>query len=202
MKIEKERVTTDSHSRLYEENHSRRKVKKQNAKANGKRMSQEELDKQITEMREQLNVLRRILEENQRLGWVLKKKPVKWSKLQRRLQQRKVKQLMEKLREAELEMEISIFEAEQGEVLGKDEDWRSVEDLMNFCENSRQQEGLKTETSSETKRSHDFKSDKLCMIAGITGEKQPFEDVFRMDEDLEVKCDKENFSEEKEFDWL
>jgi len=40
------------------------------------------------------------------------------------------------------------------------------------------------------------------MIAGITGEKKLYEDVFRMDEDLEVKCDKENFSEEEEFGWL
>ena len=40
------------------------------------------------------------------------------------------------------------------------------------------------------------------MIAGIAGEKQPFEDVLRIDEDLEVKGDKENFSEEEEFDWI
>jgi len=90
-------------------------------------------------MKEQLNVLRMILEENQILGWVLKKKPVKWSKLQRRVQQRQVKWLMEELREAELEMEVSICEPEQGEVLGEDE-------------------GSKTKTSSEIKRSHGLKS--------------------------------------------
>ena len=56
-------------------------------------------------------------------------------------------------------MEISICEAEQGEVLGKDEDWRSMEDLMNYCENSRQQEDLNNETSSEIKRLHDIKSE-------------------------------------------
>lgn len=38
----------------------------------------------------------------------------------------------------------------------------------------------------------------MCIIAGIAGEKQPFED----DEDLAVKGDKENFSEEEEFDWI
>ena len=87
MKIEmEEKMTTDSHSRGSEEDHNRRKVKKEDAKENGKRMSQEELDKEIVEMKEQLNALRRILEESQRLGWVLKKKPVKWHKLQRRLQ--------------------------------------------------------------------------------------------------------------------
>ena len=87
MKIEK-KMTTDSPNRDNKgskEDHSRRKVKKEDAKANGKRMSQEEIDKEIAEMKEQLNVLRMILEENQRLGWVLKKKPVKWSKLQKML---------------------------------------------------------------------------------------------------------------------
>ena len=59
-----------------------------------------------------------------------------------------------------------------------------------------------TEASSETTRSYVFKTDNLCMIAGITGEKKLCEDVFRMDEDLEVKGDKENFSEEEEFHWL
>ena len=51
-------------------------------------MSQEEIDKEVVELKEQLNALRRMLEESQRLGWVLSKKPVKWHKLQRRLQQK------------------------------------------------------------------------------------------------------------------
>jgi len=100
-------------------------------------MSQEEINKEIAEMKEQLNVLMMILEESQRLGWVLKKKLVKWHNLQRRLRQKQVKWLMENLREAELEMEVSICEPEQGEVMGEDED-------------------LKTKTSSETKGSHDL----------------------------------------------
>jgi len=53
-----------------------------------KRMSQAKLDKEITKIREELDALVMLLEENQRKGWVLKKKPVKWPKLQRRLQQR------------------------------------------------------------------------------------------------------------------
>ena len=65
-------------------------------------MSQEEIDKDIAEMKEQLNVLMMTLEESQILGWVLKKKPVKWHKLQRRLQQRQVKSLVEEFREDEL----------------------------------------------------------------------------------------------------
>ena len=92
-----------------------------------------------------------ILAESQIIGWVLKQNQVKWHKLQRKLQQRQVRWLMEKLREAELEMEVSICEPEQGEVLGEDED-------------------LKTKTSSETKESHDFKSENLCMFVGETCE--------------------------------
>ena len=115
-------MNTYNHSGGSEEDHNRRKVKKENAKVNGKRMTQEEIDKEIDEMKEQLSVLMMILEETQRLDWVLKKNPVKWHKLQRRLQHRQVKSLVEELREAELEMEISICEAEQAEVLGKEED--------------------------------------------------------------------------------
>ena len=79
MKIEKE-MTTNSHNkgnRGSEEDHSRRKMKKEDAKVNGKRMSQGELDKEIVELKEQFNVLRMILEENQRQGWVLRKNAVK-----------------------------------------------------------------------------------------------------------------------------
>ena len=75
MKIEK-KMTIDSHNRDNrgsEEDHNRRKVK-EDAKANGKRMSQEELDKEIAELKEQLNVLKMILEENQKQGWVFRKK--------------------------------------------------------------------------------------------------------------------------------
>jgi len=85
MKIENNNMATDSHSRGSEEDHNRRKMKKEDAKENGKRMSQEEIDKEIAELKEQLDALRRILEESQRLGWVLRKKPMKWHEIQRRL---------------------------------------------------------------------------------------------------------------------
>ena len=47
-------MTIDSHNRDNrgsEEDHNRRKVKKENAKENGKKMSQEEIDKEIAEMK-------------------------------------------------------------------------------------------------------------------------------------------------------
>ena len=77
MKIEEKKMTTDSHNRGSERSHKRRYGKK-DAKANAKKISKEEIDKEVVELKEQLNALRRILEESQRLGWVLRKKPVKW----------------------------------------------------------------------------------------------------------------------------
>ena len=62
-----------------------------------------------------------------------------------------MKWLMGKLKEVELEMEESICELEQGEILGESED-----------------EDLKPETSSKAKGTHGFKSDILCMFAGET----------------------------------
>ena len=44
-------MTTDSHSIGFEENHNRRKEKKEDAKANGKRMNQEEIGKDIVELK-------------------------------------------------------------------------------------------------------------------------------------------------------
>ena len=59
--------------------------------------------------------------------------------------------MKEKLKEVELEMEEYICEAKQGEILGESED-----------------EDLKTETSSEAKGSHGFKTNNLCVYAGET----------------------------------
>ena len=41
MKKEEKKMTTDSHSKGLQRTHSRRKMKKEDAKANGKRMIQE-----------------------------------------------------------------------------------------------------------------------------------------------------------------
>jgi len=60
--------------------------------------------------------------------------------LQKLEQEMNVQLKSEELKEAELRMDVSICEVEWGEVLGEDEDWGHVEDLMNYCEDSRQQE--------------------------------------------------------------
>ena len=45
------KMATNCHSRGSEEDHNRRKMKKEDAKANGKRMSQEKIDKEIVELK-------------------------------------------------------------------------------------------------------------------------------------------------------
>lgn len=160
-------------------------------------MSQEEIDKEIVEVKEQLNVLRMILKENQRLGWALKKKPVKWSKLQRRLQQRQVNWLVEKLREPELEMEVSICEAEQGEVLGEEEG--IIDDFLNCWTNANQQENAKP---------YIVESNNFDVITGFAEDDQSFEAIKSMEEYLsegknsEVKNDGECLLNEKSSELL
>jgi len=61
---------------------------------------------------------------------------------------------------------------------------------------------MMVEPSSETTESYIFKTDSLCMMASIAGEKKPFEEIFREYEDLEARGDKEIFSEEEEFDCI
>jgi len=63
MKKEEKKMTTDSHSRCSEKSHSRGH-KKEDAKENGKKMSQEEIDKEVVELKEQLNALRKMFEES------------------------------------------------------------------------------------------------------------------------------------------
>ena len=106
---------------------------------------------------------------------------MKWHKLQRGLQQRQVRWLMEELKEVELEMkmEVSICEAEQGEVMREDED-------------------LKNKTSSEAKGSHGFKSDNLCMFASETCKEGQFADIVIKEE--EDKQNQNSVLEEDEID--
>lgn len=78
-------------------------------------------------------------------------------------------------------MEVSICEAEQGEVLGEDKDQRSVKYLMNHCVNSRQQEVYFVEegiiddflncwtnsNQQEDMKPRNSQTNKLCINAGI-----------------------------------
>ena len=91
MKIEMEKkMTTDSHrrdSKGSERDHNRRK-EKEYAKENGirKQLNNEEYDKELAKIREKFNKLKMMIEENQRLGWLMKKK-LKWQRLQQKREQ-------------------------------------------------------------------------------------------------------------------
>ena len=63
MKKEEKKMTIDIHSKVLKRSHNRRH-KKKDAKANGKKMSQEDIYKEVAELKEQLNALRRMLEES------------------------------------------------------------------------------------------------------------------------------------------
>ena len=75
----------------------------------------------------------------------------------------------------------------------------TIKEFLNHMKDLEQQGDMMVEPSSETTESYILKTDSLCMMVDIVGEEQPFEDIFREDEDLEAKGDKENFSEEEEF---
>ena len=82
---------------------------------------------------------------------------------------RKLKQMMgvqlryEELREAELEMEVSICGPEQGEIMGED---INEKDLMDYWNSSEQFEDMLTREADEAMKPCILKSHSLCMFAG------------------------------------
>ena len=122
---------------------------------------------------------------------------MKWSKLQRRLQQKQLKSLMEKLKEAELEMEVSIFEPEQGEIMGEEEG--IIDDFLNCWTNAAQQENVKP---------YIVESNNFDVITGFAEDEQSFEAIKSMEEYLskdknsEVKNDGECLLNQKSSELL
>ena len=81
-----EKMATDSHNidcRGFEGGHNKRV--KEDAKENGmrKKFTDAEYEKEVVELREQFNKLKMMIEESQRVGWLMKKR-VKWPRLQQR----------------------------------------------------------------------------------------------------------------------
>ena len=77
-------MNTDSHrrgSRGSKRDHIRRK-EKEDAKKNGIRqqLADAEYDKELAEIREKFNKLKLMIQERQRVGWLMKKR-VKWQRL-------------------------------------------------------------------------------------------------------------------------
>ena len=128
--------------------------------------------------------------EDQRYGWIMRRK-FKWNILQVKWEHRLNAQLKEELIIVnKYEEEVLVSEPEHGPLFferNEDTQEESTKDILNHMKDSEQQEDLMVEASTETARCYVFKTDNFFIIAGIAGDKQPFEDVFRMDEYLEVK---------------
>ena len=122
---------------------------------------------------------------------------------------RKIEQILsaqeesEKLREAEVELEVSICRPEQGEMLGEEGNERSAEGLMDYWQSSEQFEDMLTKEVDEAMQPCDFDSYSLCMFAGYAEDDgQLVEIVTTKNDALEVKYDEESFLEEEGVDHL
>ena len=117
-------MIVDSHRRGPRK--SRIKLKK-DAKDIGikRKMSQEEFDKEIVQIKEKRSELIDLLQEGedyQRQGWILRKKKVKWPILQEKMDQRLLAWWNKVLKETEYAKKVPICEHEQGSILGEEED--------------------------------------------------------------------------------
>jgi hypothetical protein len=140
--------------------------------------------------------MKEFLEENaedQRCAWILKKK-VKWPIVQ--FFSRNIRHIFnfwlkteKRLREyeyrnsLEVGQAVHICEPKHGAMLGEDE--VQNEYLMRCLENSFQQNKMILKASTETKESHVFKTNELCVIAGYASDedKQPLEVSRKKEED-------------------
>jgi hypothetical protein len=183
-------MTTDGHLKGSERSHNHVDI---NAKEVGiRKMSDDKFEKEMVELRVHLNVLMEFLqkyEEDQRYGWTMKKKKVRWHSLQMKLRKRMYARLKEELREAEYEEEVYICELEQGvffdEEEARDVEERFLDSLMNYWTSSDQHGDMMTEASNE--EPYIFYSDTLCMIAYLAGDEQQLDDVLmHVDEEMRL----------------
>ena len=118
---------------------------------------------------------------------------MKWHRLQKTKEHRMNAQWKEVvLIENEYQDEVLMCKLEYDSLLddsNEDIEERTIEYFLNFVESSEQQEGLMIETLREAKRSTDFKSDNLCMFAGIKHDGGQFPDIF-----IQEKEKKHNFN--------
>ena len=167
-------MTNECHCRGSEKIHNRRKKKE----------IQEEWNRELLELARDILCFEKHMqaaeEENQRYGWVMKKK-VRWNSLQVKLQQKMFAELKKELKEVESEMEVSYCEPEHGPLLGEDDEAekeRLIESLMNSVKSTDKLMEEMTVRPYETKRSYVFDTDDLFVIAGfVAADRQPFETV-------------------------
>lgn len=180
-------MTSDSRHKGSEINHSRGQ-KEKDAKAVGiqRQLSKEEYEREKAEIAVQLEVLMEMLqrnEENQKHGYVMRKK-LRWQRLQEKWNHQGNLQLIKEIRELEQvldarqriekletvelqqkeDVEVSLCYPESGPLL-----FESDEELeeLNHMNDSKQPKDLMSEASNKTVRSCDFKTNDLCVIAGL-----------------------------------
>jgi len=174
---------------------SRRIHNKGNKDANEKsikRMIQEEVDREMVELRIQLNYIGQFLhikiEENQRQGWNVRKR-FKWLVMQ--LFARKPRRILEILncRLSDLlkkqkligvefkdkplaKEEVHFFEQEKGDILGEDDGEKHetlTASLMNYLDSSYQHINVMTKGLREAEKPNVFKTDNFVFFTGFAG---------------------------------
>ena len=137
-------------------------------------MSPQQYDRELVDIGLQLIISEMPLQkENQRYGWIMKRKKVRWHSLRVDLMKNSSSRLKEKLRTTDSEMEVSYCRPEQGPLLGEDDETVIVDDFLNSMISSKLPKDDMVETTDED--SYVFKSNCLCMDAGI---EEHLDDVF------------------------
>lgn len=224
--IDMERMmTSDSHNRGSERDYIRGQ-KEKDAKVNGiqRQLRKEEYEREKDDIVVHLQVLMEMLQRNevdQKNGYVVRKK-VKWQRLQEKRNHQVNMQLMEEIRELEqvIDAKQRIEELERIELQQKEDvevlicypesgplHFESDEEIeeFNHMNDSKQLEDLMIEASNKTGRTCDFKTNDLCMIAGLEEDKQSFKTVKEVEEYLpknksfEAEYDKEAWKESVQY---
>jgi hypothetical protein len=175
---EEEKVTTEGHLKGSKWSHNQ---KKENSKEVGiRKMSNEELEREMVEIKVHLSVLEEWLqeyEEDQRYGWRIEKRKVSWHSLQVKLRQRMFSRLKEELRATECEMEVWLCGPERRLFLDEDEARNIEEKFLDSLVNCSEQHG-DVEIKALDEEPYDFNSNFLCMFSYLAGNEHQINDMF------------------------
>jgi hypothetical protein len=108
-------------------------------------------------------------EEDQRKGWTIGRKEVRWNSLQVKLRQRMVERLRRKLSSVDFKMQVVYCELEERDVLreGYEEKGRLAESLMDSLRSSYQHDDdLLTEDVDEDTIPHKFYDNPFFVVGG------------------------------------
>ena len=168
--------------RGHERSHNRRKKDaKENGK--GKKMSQEVLDKDITELKASIDAIIMLLEDcerGKRYGWTMKRKKIKWKLLQKQIKRRMYIILRGELKAVELKVKEDYCRPEQEVYLVEE---GIIDDFLNCWTSLDKVRDVMKETSKE-EEIYIFETNVLCMYAG---DEKTLEDIFmQVDEEMKL----------------